>query len=423
VLVSIYLLLSILLLSNTIGVVSPRYYGSTFGILGAVPFIITAMMAPQIVLIGWLFTAVVIATGGLSSLAGQVGLVLHLISWGLFAKHFIDMQSAYPVLDGRVILDTESAFPQKATGPKPTISYWPYLSYRTKARAAVTVQRSIVYCEIDGVRLHLDVYRPQRTVPLSGSRAGPQTLGPSIIYIHGGAWVVGGRRQSPFMMFELAAAGYVVFAIQYRLAPRFPLPAAISDCKAAVAWVREHAGQYGGTSDAVVIGGSAGGHLAAMTALSSQEKHFQPGFESADTRVRGAICLYGFYDFISRLESPEKTGLWQRLIPWHQWFFESVVFATRFREKPDIFRAAQPSSYVSPQAPPMLLIHGVNDSLVPISDSRRLHEQLTSQGVLAHICEVPLAQHAFEIVPSPLHQRTMRIILEFLNTLPSRNTV
>lgn len=399
----VYLFLSVLLLINTIGVVSPGRYGQTLGMLGAVPFIVLMMGTPHILLFGFGLTAWMALVGALHTLPGQLGLALHLLSWALLIRHLLAMQTACPVLDGRPVGDTGPVFLEETHASKLAISYLPYLRYRTPAMSDVTVQRSVIYRQVSGRRLRVDVYQPR-------SSPAPGVPRQSVIYIHGGGWVIGTRQQSRFMMFELAAAGYTVFAIQYRLAPRFPLPAAIEDAKAAVAWVREHAKEYGGTPDAVVVGGSAGAHIASLVALSPGEKAFQPGFESADTSVRGAILLYGFYDLVGRLESR------QSLMPLH-WFFERVIFSDSYKKNPGTFQRAQPFAHVSAAAPPTLFIHGQNDSLVPISDSQRLHAELQSAGARTHLCEVPLAQHAFEIVPSPLHQRTLRVILHFLRTL------
>jgi acetyl esterase/lipase len=399
----VYLLLSLVLLINTLGVVAPRHYGSALGLLGAIPFIVTMMMAPHILLGGLLLSVCVAAVGGLASPLGQVGLGLHLLSWALLLKYFFDLQTAYPRLDGRIIKDSGIVFPGEQQQSQLRISFWPYLRFQIPAMAAARVERSIVYRQVAGVRLRLDCYRPRQ--PPAG------VLLPSILYIHGGAWVAGNRRQSPFMMYELAAAGYVVFAVEYRLAPRFPLPAGLEDVKAAVVWVRQHAAEYGGTADAVVMGGSAGAHLAAMLTTSPNQPRFQPGFEAADTSVRGAVLLYGLYDFASRL-----AGKRHFLVRFH-WFMESVVFGAEYHKAPERFHALQPATHLSAATPPTLLIHGESDSLVPLRDSQDLHRQLKQAGARSHLCEVPLAQHAFELVPSPLHQRTLRIISHFLASL------
>ncbi len=418
----VYLFLSILLVLNTFGLVAPRHYGPTLGFLGAIPFLVLMMLAPHIIIFGLVLTIVVALHGVLGTWAGQCGLVLHIVGWGVLFKHFLNLRSTYPLLDGRPIEDTAPIFESAAQSQSlpAAISLWPYLRRRTLAMASVVVKRSILYRQIGGVRLYLDVYSPRVSpTALENATAGRKPPFSSIVYIHGGAWVIGTRRQSPFMMYELAAAGHVVFAIQYRLAPRHPLPAAIEDCKAAVAWVREHAAAYGGTADAVVIGGSAGAYLAAMVALSPNEKRFQPNFEAANTSVRGAVLLYGIYDIVDRLK-PAAPRL--RFVP-SDWFFESVVYSARYQERPEIFHATDPFAYVSKAAPPTLFIHGLNDTIVPAASSRMLHQRLLQAGTTSYLCEVPRAQHAFEIVPSPLHQRTLRIILRFVDAAlpPSRD--
>lgn len=395
---AIYLALGLLLLLNVIGVVAPRLYGPRLALFGSVSFIVVMICLPQIIVMGVLITAFLAWFGGLATLPGQLGLAVHLASWTLLLQHLWHMRRTVPLLDDRPVSDDQPLWTERPFTPG-EVSFLPYLSWRTAAMAQVRVRRKIVYRQVDGMRLVLDVYSPR-----APSEAGAPRK--SILYIHGGGWVVGTRRQSPFMMFELAAAGYVVFAIEYRHAPRFPLPAAIVDCKAAVAWIRQHAAEYGATPEATVVGGSAGGHLASMVALSANDRAFQPGFEDEDTRVRAAVLFYGLYDFESRVQEDAPQFLRR--------FFEGVVFGKRFEHEPDVFVQAQTTTHVSSAAPPVLIIHGQFDTLVPIDDSRLLYRRLRSVGARAHLCEVPLAQHAFEIIPSPLHQRTMRIIRAFL---------
>jgi acetyl esterase/lipase len=400
----VYFFLSVLLLLNVLGVVRPGLFPLPLRLLGSVSFIIVALFAPQLMMLGLVLTVIVALHGGLQQLLGQLGLVLHVFSWALLGWHLHVMGNTYPILDGQPILDDEVPFPPRADRPAGQlppfrISYRPYVTQRTTAMRQIEITRGIVYREVDGRKLRLDVYQPRRPGPL-----------PSVIYIHGGAWVFGTRRQSPFLLAELAEAGYVVFAIDYRLAPRYPMPAGLLDCKAAVAWVREHAGSFGGTPDAVVMGGSAGGHLAAMLAVSDGVAQLQPGFEDKDTRVRGAVILYGLADLVS-LVGEKGPGM-------ATWLLERLVFKRRFRDDPEIFRSSQPLTYLSTKVPPILLIHGENDSLIPIQEARSFHAHLGKAGApRVHLCEIPGAVHAFEITPSPLHQRAVRIIRAFMDSL------
>lgn len=411
----VYFVLSVFLLLNVVGVVRPRLFGPTLSLLGSIPSLIVSLIAPQLIVVGVLFTMGVSWLGGLQMALGQLGLVLHGASWGLLLLHLLLMRNALPVLDGKPVRDDEPAFPGRPGPPghpgphdEPfQVSLMPHITRRARARKKVEILRNIPYRRIAGRTLVLDVYRPRHHAAQQG-----RTL-PSLIYIHGGAWLVGTRRQSPFLLMELAAAGYVVFAIQYRKAPRFPMPACIHDCKAAVAWVREHAAEYGGTPEAIPIGGSAGGHLAAMLAASPNEPSLQPGFESADTRVRGAVILYGIADLVGQFED--------RPHPIAHYLLEDLVFKRRFRDDPAAFHAAQPLTYLpklGANTPPILLVHGESDTLVPIEEARRFHKHLIKAGALrVHLCEIPHAVHAFELAPTILSQRAGRVIRQFLDSL------
>ncbi len=422
----VYLWLGLTLLVCTIGVVAPRVYGRTFAAISSIPSMILALFLPQFMGFGVLLTLFFRFLGALRGPVGELGLLLHLVSWGLLLHYLWRVHYACPVLDGKVVLDDDHPFidgvPEEELRQLPAgrISWRPSLTYRIPAMLAVDVIRNVVFRDVSGVKLRLDVYRPRRSSGL-GDIGGVGDLGdignngtftpapaPTAIYIHGGGWVAGNRRQSQFMLYELAAAGWAVFSISYRFAPRFPLPAAVEDCKAAVAWVRGHGAEYGAqTDDLVVIGGSAGGHLASLVALTPNDPRFQPGFEAEDTSTSGAVIFYGVSDFESAFSDPGLIGFAH--------FQERVLFKSRYRDDPAPFRLLQPLSHLSKDAPPMLLIHGENDSLVPIESSRSFCRKLREAGAgRVHLLEVPLGGHAFEVTPGPLHQRTVRVILRFL---------
>src|SRR5262249_33671778 len=153
--------------------------------------------------------------------------------------------------------------------------------------------------------------------------------------------------------------------------------------------------------ESIPIGGSAGGHLAAMLATSPNEPSLQPGFESADTHVRGAVILYGIADLVGLLED--------RPHPIANYVLQDLVFKRRFRDDPAAFRSAQPITSLSKlgaDTPPMLLVHGESDTLIPIDEARRFHKLLVAAGAQrVHLCEVPHAVHAFELAPTVLSQR------------------
>ena len=192
------------------------------------------------------------------------------------------------------------AFPVPDEPTAPTWGRWWRVTRAIPFKSrAVRVTRNIDYWG-DGIKRHrLDVYQ---------SRLAPPGKAPVMVYIHGGAWMIGEKReQGKPMMYELVARGWVCVAINYRLSPKATWPDHIVDAKRAVAWVKEHIAEYGGDPSFVAVsGGSAGGHLCALLALSAGDPAFQPGFEDADTSVQACVPFYGVMDLTS---SPEGSAI------------------------------------------------------------------------------------------------------------------
>lgn len=252
----------------------------------------------------------------------------------------------------------------------------------------VQVARNIDYGAPRGPRNRLDVYAP-REEPDGSAR-------PVMVWIHGGGWMVGAKRNQGLpMMLGLAKRGWVCVAPNYRLSPRAKWPEHLVDVKEAVAWVKAHIHEYGGDPDFVVVaGGSAGGHLAAMVALTWDDPSYQPGFEDADTSVAGCVPFYGVYDFTNRAgqyRSRELALLLRRFV-----MREPLDATTR-----DAYDRASPTSRVRADAPPFLVIAGTLDSLVPLGDSALFVEDLraVSRETVCYAV-LPGAQHAFEVFHS-----------------------
>ncbi len=177
--------------------------------------------------------------------------------------------------------------------------------------------------------LGLDVYAPRDDQAPHPGGDGPR---PAIIQVHGGGWLVGSRHEQGIpLLNHLASCGWVGFNIDYRLSPRATFPEHLIDVKRAIAWVREHAADYGADPDFICItGGSAGGHLSALAALTPDDRSYQPGFEEADTSVAAAVPFYGIYDLT------DAEGTYYREL--REWVFERYVFkATRCRCSPSAF--------------------------------------------------------------------------------------
>ena len=267
---------------------------------------------------------------------------------------------------------------------------------------AVRVDKNVAYAPEHGKRGLLDVYRPAE---------GEVTGAPVLLQVHGGGWTIGNKDQQGLpLMHHLAAKGWVCVAINYRLAPRDPFPAQIVDVKRAIAWIREHIEEYGGDPDYIAItGGSAGGHLTALAAVTANDPEYQPGFENADTSVAVAVPHYGVYDFAgcTGLRSAEQM---------RDQFLAPRVVKRSWAENPDVFEAGTPLLRVGKDAPDFFVLHGAHDSLVSVEQARLFVQRLREvSGATVVYAELPGAQHAFDVFPSIRSQHVVRAIDRYLH--------
>jgi acetyl esterase/lipase len=271
----------------------------------------------------------------------------------------------------------------------------------------IEVERNIRYAPDAGRRHLLDVYRPR--APVGGA--------PVLLQIHGGAWVVGDKRQQARpLMFHLAAHGWICVAPNYRLSPRATFPEHLVDVKLALAWVRDHVTSFGGDPGFVAVtGGSAGGHLAALAALTPNDPEYQPGFEHIDTSLQACVPFYGIYEFGNRFGGRGDDGMGG--------FLERVVFKRRVADDPDAFARASPIRRANPEAPPFMVIHGTHDSLAPLIGARAFAARLRSVSN-APVVELELggAQHAFETFHSLRTSKVISGVEQFLDAVRALRT-
>lgn len=258
---------------------------------------------------------------------------------------------------------------------------------------------NISYGEYGGAN-HLDIWR-RPDLDVNGKA-------PVLFQIPGGAWTTGNKRgQAHPLMSHLAELGWVCVAINYRHSPRNTWPDHIVDVKRALAWVKAHISEYGGDPNFIAItGGSAGGHLSALAALTPNDPQFQPGFEDADTRVQAAIPFYGIYDF-TRL----KDAMHPMMLP----LLERMVVKQSRTTNLESYVAASPVTHVNADAPPFFVLHGRNDSLVPVEQARGFVARLrqASKGPVVY-AELPLTQHAFDILGSARAAHAAVAVEQFL---------
>jgi acetyl esterase/lipase len=253
-----------------------------------------------------------------------------------------------------------------------------------------------------GKRNLLDVIRPKDAKP--GDKR------PVLLQIHGGAWIIGDKREQalPLMTHMAAEYGWLCVATNYRLSPQATFPDHIVDVKRALAWIRAHIAEYGGDPGFVcVTGGSAGGHLTALTALSANDPRFQPGFEGVDTTVAAAVPFYGVYDFLDRKGIRGS----QSMVP----ILSKQVFKTTPEQDPELWDAMNPITRISEQAPPFLVIQGTHDTLVFVEEAREFVRALKekSRAPVAYL-EMVGAQHAFDVFHSPRSAHAVRAAAAFL---------
>ncbi len=338
-------------------------------------------------------TGVFIALGALEHWPGWVALSLTVISWVAQIVVWVSARRAEGVV--RTALAEFQPFDEW-----PRVPWTKLFTPLLMGRRGVRRQLGVEYGRVGKKRLLLDVYQPEA----------PGTRRPAVLQIHGGGWVLGSRRDQGLpLLYHLASHGWVGFNVDYRLSPRATFPDHLIDIKRALAWIREHADEYGVDPDFVVVtGGSAGGHLTALMALTQNDPAYQPGFEDADTSVQAAVPFYGVYCFVDRLKlySPEFFSM----------LLEPLVMKAKLSEEPEKFRQASPLDRVDESAPPFFVIHGDRDTLAPVQYARELVRLLRekSRAPVAY-AELPGAQHAFDIFYSPRSVRVVEGVERFLN--------
>ncbi len=220
---------------------------------------------------------------------------------------------------------------------------------------------------------------------------------PAVVIIHGGGWSGGQKRAQREINIgtTLAQNGYVGMSIDYLLAdknhPGPTWPQNLYDCKTAVRWLRKNAERlHIDPAHIGVIGGSAGGHLAAMVGLCGGELD-PPG--EGDCRVQCAVDLYG-------------PVLW----------FEQkdiAMFRQTRAQAPELYKQADPRSHIDQNDPPLLILHGTADTTVAVADSEALAKALTLGRVSNHLEIIPDAPHSFHLQPK---QRDLRpLVLAFFD--------
>jgi acetyl esterase/lipase len=222
-----------------------------------------------------------------------------------------------------------------------------------------------------------------------------------IIYIHGGGWMGGSKVPCPFA--HLVSQGYVVASVEYRFSQKALFPAQIQDCQAAIRWLRANSDKYNVDPKHVgVIGISAGGHLSALVGTSGGKDAFPPigGNEEQSDKVQCVCNIFGPANFATVLQQTADDKNVRNIFEFNKlndpYSLLIGVNLDADREKTD---AVSPIHYVSAGTPPMLILHGTHDALVPYAQSEELIAALKANEIPAWLQTLPGSGHggpAFE---------------------------
>ena len=254
-------------------------------------------------------------------------------------------------------------------------------------------ESGIEYANPDNQHLQLDLARP-------AEGAGPF---PAVICIHGGGFRAGKREGYDSLCKDMAARGYVAVTVTYRLAPKYQFPAAVEDCKAAVRWMRANADKYHVDPQKIaVLGGSAGGHLTQFLAVTNNVHDFDgdqnPGQPST---VECAVAYYGPCDFT---KSYGKSVDAAEVLP--------LFLGGNLEQEHHRHILASPLYWVTPDCPPILLLHGTEDKYVNYEQAILMRDRLKAADVDVELVTFEGAGHGFK---GEVLQKANQAAIDFLD--------
>ena len=240
------------------------------------------------------------------------------------------------------------------------------------------------FAKIDGKNLNLDVYSPK------------EKNGAGIIVVHGGSWNAGNRSDFQSWNYWLAAQGFTVFDIDYRLMPQPNYLAATGDVKCAVGWVKKHATEFGISPNRIALfGRSAGAHLALLAAYSAGDADLPPTCleTKSDTDVRAVAAFYAPTDLLWDFDNPANQFVINGPKILADFLGGSPHESAEIRRR---YILASPVAHVLANTPPTLLIHGGQDQLVRTENMQFVAEKLGKVGIPHQTLLIPYAQHGFD---------------------------
>ncbi len=262
--------------------------------------------------------------------------------------------------------------------PKPGVLLPALVLVANSVGAQPSIEKNVVYGMHSGGALLMDIHRPQ------------QPNGYGVIHVSGSAWhaslaydaVPLKESQIRFWAPTLLRAGYTVFTINHRAAPAFRYPAAVEDVQRAIRFVRHNARQFGVDPDRLgALGGSSGAHLLGLCAmLRSPGKVADADPVNREAATLQAVALRAGKFDMNRTPIPGPVASFMGFLP-----RDAAARAT--------YVAASPIAHVSSGAPPVLLLHGDADDVVPFDESVAMEKTLRAAGVIVKLVHVPGGKH------------------------------
>jgi len=264
--------------------------------------------------------------------------------------------------DGFISRDEDAAFRNRRR---------PGAERRPQMPEGIRAELDIPYADTNNPRQKLDLYLPKKP-------AGGQPL-PVVVWIHGGAWRAGNKSSGMRNIADLVASGnYAGVSVAYRLTDEGIWPVQIHDCKAAIRWIRAHAEKYNLDPERIgVWGSSAGGHLVAMLGTSGGVKELEGTLGKHTDRCSRVSCVVDYFGPSDMLSMGKYPSTMKHDAPDSP---ESKLVGGPLQETAENAHSASPTTYVSKDDPPFLIVHGDKDPLVPHNQSVRLNELLEKAG-------------------------------------------
>jgi acetyl esterase/lipase len=261
----------------------------------------------------------------------------------------------------------------------------PFGFFKMFKRVESVDYKTITYVKYKDTLMTMDFYPAQlpegsRLVPENDKDIHAKIKRPCIIMVHGGSWAGGDSQQLPELNSYLAAKGYNIASINYRMAPKWQTPAPVEDIHALMTYCRTHADElHIDTSQFILIGRSAGAQIALLAAYTLN-----------DPTIKGVVDFYGPADMV-----------WGYSVPSNPWIMDSrkvmeQYIGGTYTQVPEKYSACSPLEFVTRQSPPTLIIHGENDVLVSPEHSRRMDLKLSQNGIKHYWLKLAWATHGFD---------------------------